>query len=576
MTASEEGSLLGKKAASTVFFISFVLPNLLFSGSYFFSTLHLMKWAGVLFPLAAAAFAAGWRILRKGTSETGFRLDGFAVVWLFLLLYAMVQPFWSGLRSPETFPREWFFFASMWFVYVLAFMTADRPLLRLLLWGSLVNAAVSVIFAELQVRGLNQPFFFILPTPGHYIANTGQQNMLALWLAVGGLNGAFLLLTGREKGKETLFGIPLLLAVVFWGLVSTTSRSALLSFAVGFASLGAFFIRNTGRVRLRRILGVTLLFAAVFGMNILFNEGRWGLLLDKMENVVTNPLSIAQRDSIWATSWIMFTAHPLGGVGLGQYKWHYLEAQRGMMQRWPSLQWQFTHWAHNEFLQWFCEAGLAGGIVFLFLWGWWWISALLAFLKKRPCSSEAYWGSSMAALFLFDAVWTRPFHRIENAVWLALALAMTNRELLVPLFPTPSPEEFHKGGRILALTLMIVSSLGIAYLASGMAGDRLLSRAFDLDRSPLVREELLEKAMRIPLVRDIAEKQLAYHYIDLGERARDPELTAKGLNALMAFFEKQPHVKELNFLREWSLRLDNKPVYEDLASYGPPRKEKGK
>ena len=563
----EKIPLLPERAALLLFFIAFVLPNLIFSGPWFYSTLHLMKWAAVFFPLAIAGISAGYMIMRRGTKRTDFRLDGFAVLWLFLLLYVTVQPFWSGLRSPGTFFSEWFFFGALWLVYVLAASMENRNFLTPLLWGGLANCALSVLFAELQVRDLSGVFFFILPTPGHYIANTGQQNMFSLWLAMGGLNGAALLLLGERRNLKGLL-LMLLLAVDFWGLISTTSRSGILSFAVGFTALAVMTLRNRPGRWGRRLLAVVLLFFGVFGMNILLNEGRWGILLYKMDDIAKNPLSIANRDSIWATSWTMFKGQPLRGVGLGQYKWHYLDAQREMLKRWPHLKWQYTHWAHNEFLQWLAESGLIGGILFLFLWLWWGISAFGVFLKKKPLTPEALWGSAMVSLFLFDALWTRPFHRIENVLWLSLAFALSNREVLFPLFPTPPPEEFEKGGRLLGGVICVVSLLGVIYLGSGMAGDRQLRLAASPDLPGEERLLHVEKASRNPMISELAEQQRAYALIALGQEKKSPEMVSEGLNELMVFFRKQPHVKELVYLTGWSKRLENEPLYREFRSYG--------
>ncbi len=559
--------VLPKWAALPLFFLAFVLPNLVFSGPWFYSTLHLMKWAVVFFPLAIAGMAAGYMIMKRGTKVTGFRLDGFAILWLFLLLYVTMQPFWSGLRSPGTFFSEWFFFASLWLVYVLVSSIEREDILIPLLWGALANCALSVLFAELQIRDLSEGFFFILPTPGHYIANTGQQNMFSLWLAIGGLNGAALMLRGERrnlKGALLLF----LLAVDFWGLISTTSRSGILAFVCGFIALAALNFRNRAGKGGRRLLAVGLLFVAVFGMNIFLNAGRWGILLYKMDDIVKNPLSIANRDSIWATSWTMFTDRPLRGVGLGQYKWHYLDAQREMLKRWPHLKWQYTHWAHNEFLQWFAESGLIGGILFLFLWLWWGLSALRLFLKKKALSPEALWGSAMICLFLFNALWTRPFHRIENVLWLSLAFAVTNREVLFPLFPAPSPEEFEKGGRLLGGVMCLVSLLGMIYLGSGMAGDRQFRLASSPDLSGEARLLFIEKASRNPMITEQAQQQRGYALIAAGQERKKIELVSEGLNELMVFFQKQPHVKELGYLTGWSKKLENEPLYQEFLSYG--------
>ncbi len=241
--SSEKLPLLPEGATLPLFFLAFVLPNLVFSGPWFYSTLHLMKWAVVFFPLAAAGMTAGYRIIRKGTKATGFHLDGFAVLWLFLLLYVTMQPFWSGLRSPGTFFSEWFFFSGLWLVYVLISSMEREDILAPLLLGALANCALSVLFAELQVRDLSDAFFFILPTPGHYIANTGQQNMFSLWLAIGGVNGAALMLRGERRNLKGLL-VMVLLAVDFWGLISTTSRSGILAFASGFIALAAMNLRN--------------------------------------------------------------------------------------------------------------------------------------------------------------------------------------------------------------------------------------------------------------------------------------------------------------------------------------------
>lgn len=565
----EPGSLLPAGIFSLVLFVSLVLPNLVFSGPYFFSTLHLMKWAVALVPVALCGLLAGLSVTVRGTVRSAFTIDGFAVIWLLLLLYVTAQPFWSGLRSPETFFQEWFFFASLWLVYILSSRLAGGGLLRLLLWGCLVNCAVSVVFAELQVRETGNLPFFILPTPGYYIANTGQQNMFALWLALGGLNGTFLCFSSEKTGRIVRALLVPLLAVTFWGLISTTSRSGILAFFTGFAVLSCYYLRNLGRKNLKKVLAVAFLFCAVLGLNLVLNEGRWGILMYKMEDVLENPLSIANRDSIWATSWTMYAERPLRGVGLGQYKWHYLDAQREMLKRWPGMKWQYTHWAHNEFLQWFAETGTAGGLLMVFLWGWWAVSAFSAFLRKKIHSPEAYWGSAMVALFLFNALWTRPFHRIENVLWLSLAFALANREMLLSLFDAPPPEDFRKGGRLIGGVTAAVCLVGLVYFGSGVRGDRMLRLASDA-ADPVVRERYLAGALSSPMVRDLAEKERAYFLVSLGQERKDPEVVSEGLNGLMAYFGKQPHVRELNYLREWSRRLENVPLYDEFSSYGGP------
>ncbi len=169
---------------SPLLFISLVLPNLVFSGPYFYSTLHLMKWAVALVPVALCGLLAGLSVTVRGTVRTAFTIDGFAVIWLLLLLYVTAQPFWSGLRSPETFFQEWFFFASLWLVYVLCVTACRKRAAQSSFLGMPRKLRRERRLRRAPGSGDTHLPFFILPTPGHYIANTGQQNMFALWLAL--------------------------------------------------------------------------------------------------------------------------------------------------------------------------------------------------------------------------------------------------------------------------------------------------------------------------------------------------------------------------------------------------------
>ncbi len=570
---STPSSLVPRSVAFLAFGISFLLPNLVFSGAFFFNTLHLMKWVTALSPLALLGAAAGYKTLRRGARESGFRIDAFALLWLLLLLYITLQPLWTPLRSPETFYREWFFFASLWLAYVLCTLLADRTIVHALLWGALAGAALSVLFAELQVRGLSAPYPFILPTPGHYIANTGQQNMFATWMAISGLGGALLFFSSggvRNKSLFTSILAVVLLIVVFHGLVASTSRSGILSLAAGFTVLSLFFLRNEGRKSLPRILLIILLFALVMSVNVSLNKATGEALSSKLEDVVQQPLSFAKRDSIWATSWTMFANDPWRGVGLGQYKWHYMEAQKDMILRWPHFRWMYTQWAHNEFLQWMAEAGVVGAALMFLLWIWWGYSLLYALSHKVRLSYEAMWGSALVSLFFVNALWTRPFHRVENVLWLALAFAATNREVLRPSALAPFSERFEKALRALGGVICATSLLGLVFLGNGVYGDRLLRLAEDgvsKGGNMTAVKELYSRAYASPMVRDDAEKQIGYFSVRLGEIVKNPELIAEGLNILIGYFEKMPHVEELNFLTEWAFKINKEDLKQFLDSF---------
>ncbi|MBN1334277.1 MAG: O-antigen ligase family protein, partial [Synergistales bacterium] len=428
-----------------VFFILSIialgLPNIVFSGKFWFQTLHMMKWFFAMIPIAVLAILAGYRLFRHGNRKNSFRVDVFGWIWLLLLLYVTAQPLWTEIRSLPTFLREWFFFATLWCFYVLCYNNFQGKWLRVLFWIAAANAVFNVIFAELQFAGLNGPFPFILPTPGHYIGNTGQQNMFGFWLAICGLNlvGLFGFLRERKDNVLSSRGpaelLPELLCLVFlfiigWGLWGSTSRSSILSLACGILFMVLTVVRVPGRLSLKRVFIAILILILALSSSILFNSQRMQRTLTKTVEIVKNYRSIGKRDSIWMTSWTMFRMQPVSGVGLGQYKWHYLDAQKEMLKDYPEKDWKYTYWAHNEYLQWFCEAGLLPGLILIFMAFWWLWNFIRSLVMKKNISSEAIWACSLLFLIWFNALWTRPFHRIEDALWMSLAFAIANREIL--------------------------------------------------------------------------------------------------------------------------------------------------
>ncbi|MDI9370748.1 MAG: O-antigen ligase family protein [Synergistota bacterium] len=570
-SALDFGLPVPRRFAALCFFTALVLPNLVFSGVYFYNTLHLMKWTVAMVPPTVLGVFVFFRVARRGTKATGFHLDGFATVWLALLLYMTVQPLWARVRSMDGLYQEWFFLSLSWMVYVLFTLGADERITRACLWGGLVNAVVNVVFAEMQIRGLNEPFHFIIPAPFHYIGNTGQQNMLALWLAMNCVGGSFLLMMEDRRKARAVAGA--LLAVCFWGLLQSTSRSGVLAFATGFMVLSAFFLRTGGKKRLVRVLLTTALLVWVGVLNLAISD-RIATLGRKFEEMLEQPTSLANRASIWATSWTMFARKPVRGVGLGQYKWNYLHSQREMHKRWPHSDWMYTHWAHNEFLQWFAEGGIVGGALMLFLWGWWAWSAWLAFWRKTSLSPEACWGNAMVALFGFNAIWTRPFHRIENVLWLVMAFALANREQLQPLFPLPSPKRFEKGGRLLAGVVCAFSLAGLLFFANGIRADRLMRLSTMVEGDyfdPRVQEEYtgyLHRATGSAMTRHEARLNLAYNKVVMGESSRNTDMIVEGLRELVSCFEREPHQSELHYLLAWAPRLGKKDFTEYFESFG--------
>lgn len=553
--------------------ISLTLPNIIFSGTFWFQTLHIMKWFVAMLPIGILALFLGFRLLRSGASAIGFKIDIFGWIWLFLLLYVTLQPMWTEIRSVPTFLREWFFFATLWITYILCYNFFNGRYLRPVLWVANVNAALNVLFAEMQFARINHFFPFILPTPGHYIGNTGQQNMLGFWLAICALNCVYLHFSGKEERKGLHSGILnianlVLLFIIAWGIWGSTSRSAILSLFSGLLFLWIIVVRFFDKKRIKRLLVACVVLFVALTSSVAFNHVRMESMWRKTIDVLKNPQTIGSRDSIWLTSWSMFTSRPLKGVGLGQYKWHYLDGQRTMLKKHPKMDWKYTYWAHNEYLQWFCEAGLIPGIILLCMAIWWLWSFFRSVLIKKEIALEGVWGISMLALIWFNALWTRPFHRIEDALWMSLAFAIANRDIL-PLESDWTKVRRNYLFRALGGLMIICSMTGFAFFAHGMQGDILLRKAVQT-KHPFTQRTYLERAYDHLLVRDIAERQLAYHYLALGNASKNAEYTVEGVNRLYRHFLKEPHSRELKTLMNWGVKLQNMELTKEITSYFKP------
>ena len=560
-------------------FISMTLPNLIFSGVGWFDTLHIMKWVFAMVPIALMSLVGGISLFIFGKGRTGFVLDLFGWAWLIMLGYISLQPFWVNITSWSTFVKEWFFFATLLGTYIFCYnLFKDSGYHKLILWFANINAAINVVFAELLVRNLNAPFPFIMNVPGNYIGNTGQQEMFGLWMAIALMNGIYLHVAfGKEEGKShqktwMQWGNIFLLAVNAWGLWNSTTRAGMLSLLVGTVVLCIIVLRTQDSAKLIRmgqmIVIIVLMLVITLGLGKYMNIGRSASLLDKTADMLNNTSTVGGRIGIWRSSWAVFRNAPLKGVGIGHFKWHYLDGQRIALQKYPDMNWQFTFWAHNEYIQWFAEFGLFGAVLLLVLGVWWLWSLLKAMIFKKNISLECMWACSMLFLIWFDAVFSRPFHRIENVIWLSLAFAVANRELLTVSFKW-SEVRYESIYRALGFFMAFISVCGIFFLSTGIRGDQYLKSAVSTNDAGL-QGYRINQALSMSMMRDEAEEQFAYHLIAVAKTTGRMEDWNKAINQLYKSFTIRPQAQQLIELANFARQTENHELMELIAPYLPP------
>lgn len=531
-------------------FIALAIPNLIFSGPYWFDTLHIMKWTFAMVPVAAVSFFTGIFLLIYGKRTDYFKVDGFGLIWILMLAYITLQALWVDISSWSTYWKEWFYFATLIGMYIYSYnMFKNEFAHKAILLCSGVNASLNVLFAELVNRGLAQSVPFIMWVPGNYIGNTGQQEMFGLWMAMALMNGIYLHVAFWSKGKglkHELFrwGNIFLIAVNAWGLWNSTARGGIFSLITGIIALGLTILRNQGgdRERLKRMghvaLAILVMLAATIAVGKTLGAGRASILVTKVESMVLNPKYLAGRGGIWRTSAVMIKQHWLKGVGIGHYKWHYLDSQRESVRE-HGVRWQFTYWAHSEYLQWWAEFGIFGMIVLLGAAIWWLWSFVCALIQKKTLSIEASWACAMTFLICFDAIFSRPFHRIENVLWLSFAFAVANREILI--YPCRESLERSMGAirRAVGALSAVIAAAGVAYLITGLIGDQYLWNAMATNSARL-RQFRIEKAMAMPMARDDAVEAFAKYKVEYAKVTRKREDWIAASKAYYRAFMTQP------------------------------------
>lgn len=551
--------------------VALALPNLIFSGSSFFDTLHVMKWVFAMGPIAVMAIVGGLLLLIYGARGGRLKLDPFSKLWLAMLLYVTAQPLWTDITSRSTFIKEWFFFATVVGMYIFSFNARfSAGWHKLILWGANVNAALNVLFAELLMRKMNDGIIFIMNVPDNYIGNTGQQEMFGLWMAMALINGFYLHVAGvRDSRPATALKVAnlALVAVNAWGLWNSTTRGAFFSLLVGTVILTLLIWRCLrDRQMLRRAAHISVAIIAMLLLTLaagrIFEFGRAAALVSKTSDMLTNASSIGGRRGIWQTSMAMVRDHALMGVGIGHYKWHYLAAQQKALQQHPENDWVYTFWAHSEYIQWFAEFGLFGILFLTVVGGWWLWRFVRALVQRQALSLEAVWAASMLFLIMFDALFSRPFHRIENILWAPFAFAMINREIL----QADCRDLAVKSGelcRVFGLAILCVAAAGLLFLGSGIRADKLIRNSMQT-KDVKLQSYRLHEAMKHTMMRDEAQEQYAYHLIYLARTTKKEEDWDRAILQLYRSFKIRPNGRQLIDLVNLSRQLEYSDILKEI------------
>jgi len=312
--------------------------------------------------LAAAALAAAESIRTRRIPPEALLLALPFGYWA--LSFLVTGESWSVFFSPEFQRRDGNMYASLIPMAALAALRLDRDRMRgAILLYLIAQAAVAAAGAVSVLGGWTsmiyktavlvdqEPTFF-----GFYVAHNATASVFCL-LALGALAWALLNDLG-PRFRGLLMGVAILLTL---GTVLARSRGVFLALMAG---AGFVVFRALRRGVPRRFLGPTILgliVAVLAGGALLFPR------FARMGEIGADDF----RKKVWARAWDDFKRSPVVGVGFGRFNdQHHREFASvgiGEVVRKADVVNDDYH-AHNSYLHWLAEGGVAGLAVMTAFW----------------------------------------------------------------------------------------------------------------------------------------------------------------------------------------------------------------
>lgn len=180
---------------------------------------------------------------------------------------------------------------------------------------------------------------------------------------------AALMIFSKRMGRRLAWGGVCL--VIGAAILASGSRGTMLAVALAIPMLIWVTTRGRGGIRLGAVLGIVVPLALLVVVTMLLKDSLLAYPVERIEQMLESmggaQGSIALRLVLWTAALKAFAAHPLTGIGIGNFRiidmalptqhmvpvWYYI---RGMS-------------AHNTFLQYLVETGLPGAAALTFL-GW--------------------------------------------------------------------------------------------------------------------------------------------------------------------------------------------------------------
>lgn len=467
----------------------------------------------------------------------------------------------------QSLGQLFYFFA---FCMFLANTVEQEWELQLYLGVILASASLASIYGILQYFGLLPGAPGVPRGPGAIISTMGNKNYLGGFLVCLAVPSLILPLRFRNWALRALSLLALAVAIYTLNLIQ--SDGAWL--ALGLS--GAFFLGGFLYFRLYRAFRLTKGWIAVGVAMLLVLLALSPSSVQVGPSPVSGPASAALPEAAgpslksglgiplvdrliklwernsgrvrawdWWVGWEMLKAHPLLGVGIGQYKIQFLPYKARFLATERGQHYQFyiqrAAQAHNEYVQVAAELGglgiLAGAfaLIAIFLSG-------LRFLRRAEPERKFIALALLAGVVasLGDALVSFPFHLPASALAFVLLLGSLNSKCLLDRVHLCTWRRLHglrigRRGSLTILALVLVLAVAVTTLAyRDWLADTHLDRGERALKQGQLKEakEQLEKSLALDFAPSGALYWLGSIYHKLGDERGDRALLEQSLALL--------------------------------------------
>lgn len=312
------------------------------------------------------------------------RVSAIALLPVLLVLGIAVQTV-SGLVSIDPVPTAYLAWASAMAVLGTSLVAAAgrKTLMDAIAIGLLCGASVSALLAVLQFFGLQAAPQWPAEVAGaRMTANLGQPNRLADYLWLGVTSACYL---GWQGVLPRTVSAILAIAIALVSVLSGSRMIALFEIALTLVIWSSTGGMRTGKRGLAGLLagafvGLILLTLASYVVQL-----RSGTQLGASAHIVTRyepqVLGSDARLDLWREGISIIRAHPLTGVGVGNFRWEMLHA--AALAPPAANTYPVAEHTHNIILQWAAEVGIPLTLLVIVL-----ASRILWFDLRRMAGAE--------------------------------------------------------------------------------------------------------------------------------------------------------------------------------------------